>query len=488
MKHAHVIKNSGIYVFSNMLVKACNFLMVPLYTAFLSTSEYGITNLAVSFNIVAIYVISLCLFNAVIRFLADCRDDAHQKKILLGTTISFVFLSGGVFSIILILCRDLLTKYIFIGVPFVPTLLLIISSLTFLTVYILYQDILKGMHSAKKSAVTSIAYFFTQLSLKLVFVAGFKQGANGVFLSDLITNCVFCGWILFDLHRSGQIKIGIEFPLLKKLLKYSVPLLPHNLSPHITAFVSRIFIGNIWSMASVGIYGLASQFGTIADVAQTSVNSAYQPWFYDQMLQRKDGYRRDIRKLCRVLLWAYGLLFIALSIFSKEIILVMANSAYAEAWKAIPLIVLTFVIKTPYYFYIDILLYYKNATKRIFIATLASAAVNIALTYVLVERYGLYGSIYADIIAMFIRIAIMYIISRKFNDAGIRFTDFISNFFIILPFAGLGLFLSYTGDEYSISMRNVLIKIMIVAAYCIIAFLVNRKSLDLAFIRRKSNV
>lgn len=462
--------------------------MVPLYTAFLSTSDYGITNLAVSFNSVAIYIIALCLFSAVVRFLADCRDDARQKKILLGTTITFVFLSGGVFSTILILCRDLLIKYVFIGVPFLPTLLLIISSLTFLTVYMLYQDILKGMHDAKKSAITSISYFFCQLALKLIFVAGLKMGANGVFISDLITNCTFCGWILFDLHRKGQIKIGIDFTLLKKMLKYSVPLLPHNLSSTITAFLSRVFIGNIWSMASVGIYGLASQFGTIADVAQMSVNSAYQPWFYDQMRQKKEGYKRDIRKLCRLLLWVYGFLFIALSIFSKELILVMADSAYAEAWKAIPLIVLAFAIKTPYYFYIDILLYYKNATKRIFIATLASAIVNIALTYVLVERYGLYGSIYADIMAMFIRISIMYAISRKFNDAGIRLTDFISNFLIILPFAGLGLYLSYTGNPDTISTGNVVIKIMIVAVYCVIALLVNRKSLNLAFIRRKTNV
>ena len=70
-----VIRNSFIYTTSNILLKACSFLLIPIYTNYLTTDDYGIVSIINSFTSVAIYLIVFSLFSAVFRFYADIKND-----------------------------------------------------------------------------------------------------------------------------------------------------------------------------------------------------------------------------------------------------------------------------------------------------------------------------------------------------------------------------------------------------------------------------
>jgi len=86
-----MISNSIIYIGSNLILKAFNFLLLPLYTAYLSTSDYGITNLVTKFQNVAGYIIACCLQVAAIRFYSEYKSNNEKVKRLFGTIISFTF-------------------------------------------------------------------------------------------------------------------------------------------------------------------------------------------------------------------------------------------------------------------------------------------------------------------------------------------------------------------------------------------------------------
>src|SRR5690625_2580823 len=89
-----VLENSFLYIFSSMLVKAMGFLLLPIYTLFLTPDDYGITNLVMGFINVATFIVSFSLYSAVIRFYADNKDNHEKLKRLYGTVISIVFISG----------------------------------------------------------------------------------------------------------------------------------------------------------------------------------------------------------------------------------------------------------------------------------------------------------------------------------------------------------------------------------------------------------
>ena len=129
------------------------------------------------------------------------------------------------------------------------------------------------------------------------------MGANGVLLATLIVNIGMFIYMLFDLLKNDLITICIDKKILKDALAYSVPLLPHNLSSTIASFASRLFIKDMVTLGTVGLFNIASQFGSITDMIQTAVNTAFQPFFYEKLNKREKGYKETIVKLTNALVW-----------------------------------------------------------------------------------------------------------------------------------------------------------------------------------------
>jgi len=487
MNQKKVVANSLIYTFNNILLKAFSFLLLPLYTSFLTPSDYGVINLLNSFSSVATYLIAFSLYSAVVRFYADLKNDHEKVRTFFGTILSFVFLSGTLFVLLVLVLQNVIGHYLFQGISFYPSIVLGLLGLVFTSVYTIYQDILKGMQQAKKSATVSISYFLLQVVLNILFVVVFSMGADGVLLSQLIASLLACTWMLFDLRKNHLVRFCIDRALLKDALHYSIPIIPHNLSTHIAQFVSRVFINETSSLTSVGLFGLASKFGHLSDIIQSSVNMAFQPWFFDHMKKREHTDTVQIVSLSKVLLWFYSLFFLGLSLFSQEMIHFMATDGYQSSWMLVPGIVATYAFKTPYYFYINILFFYKKASRYIFTATVSSSLINVILSYFLIRSYGMYGSVAADAIAMIIRVAIIVYIANKFDAIGYSFWTFLRMIGLTFIFMIVGLYFSYSTFSTELSLVNFLYKCTVLLVFMIIAYFMNRKKFDLAlnFLKRK---
>jgi O-antigen/teichoic acid export membrane protein len=487
MTHKKVLRNSLIYTFNNLLLKAFNFLLLPLYTAFLTPQDYGVTNLLASFTQVSTYLIAFSLYSATIRFYADLKGDGQRLKEFYGTMLCFVALSGLVFLGMFLIFQKFLLAVFFQGIPFYPTVLLGLVALLGTSLYTMYQDILKGMQLAKKSAITSLSYFFLQVALNILFVAILKFGANGVLLSLVISNTVAIVWMLFDLGKHHLFCFCINKQLLREALHYSIPIIPHNLSTHIAQFVSRVFINANTSLVSVGLFGLASKFGSLADMVQNSVNMAFQPWFFEQLSKREALDTKQIVSLSNSLVWLYGIVFLGLALFSQELIALMATDAYQSSWMLVPLIVAVFAIKTPYYFYINILFYYKKAAKYIFIATVSSSLLNVFLSYFFIKAWGMFGSVAADAIAMLLRVGIVVYLANKFSKIGYSLIRFGLHFLFLLLCMVVGLYPSYVQGNASVSIGACLYKIGVLIVFCIIALWANKGSVGgtLAILRKR---
>ena len=264
--------------------------------------------------------------------------------------------------------------------------------------------------------------------------------------------------------------------LLKDALKYSIPIMPHNLSTQIALFVSKLLISAEGSLADLGVYSVATQFGNIADTIQCYVDSAYGPWLYERLHNKENKYKKTIRQNVKLLIAIIGLFFVGISLFAQDYIVLFLQKSYVGAWMYVPLIVSVFTIKTAYYFYVEILFYYKEASRKLFIATLTGSVLNILLSAIFIPIWSVYGSILADAIAMLVRVLIVVAISRKYEDVGLRIRDFVINFVIIELFIFMGLILSIMKYQTTFSIFNFGYKIVVVLLYAIMIFMMNRES------------
>src|SRR5690554_6180577 len=92
-----VLENSFFYIFSSLLVKAIGFLLLPIYTMFLTPDDYGVINLVNGFIQVANFIVAFSLYSAAIRFYADYKYDKEKLKNFYGTIITFILISGVIF-------------------------------------------------------------------------------------------------------------------------------------------------------------------------------------------------------------------------------------------------------------------------------------------------------------------------------------------------------------------------------------------------------
>ena len=151
-----------------------------------------------------------------------------------------------------------------------------------------------------------------------------------------------------------------------------------------------------------------------------------------------------------------------------------------EAWKYVPLIVLVFTIKTIYYFYVEILFYFKQASRFLFTATTTGSTLNILLSVFMIPKWGILGAIFAQCVSVLVRIIIVVVISKRFADVGLCVKDFILNFLTIALFIAIGLSFSYLKYEDSFSILNFGFKFLIVLTYAFYVFFKYRSHLLLS--------
>lgn len=474
MSDNSLFKNSALYTIGNLLLRAFSFFLIPLYTTYLSTEDYGLINLASGFYTLASVFLTVCLQYAVVRYYADFKNEREKVARMYGTVINFILLLSVLFLPLCLLFGGIISKLFFCGISFYPIIFMSVIISIVMGLYTVYQDILKGMQLAKKSIILSYLFFFLLLAFNLLAVIAFHSGATGVLVATMCVHVMMVVIMFIDLRKHGLFELCIDRVILKELLKYSLPIVPHNIAFNVQTFATRVIINKSLSLSALGIYSLASQFGSIADVVLSSVQNAFQPWFYGEMNKQNKGTNKIIARLTYGLIWLYGFFFIVLGLYSHEAVLIMSSADYYEAWLYVPFIVLSVSLKIPLYFLINFLYYDKTKIRFLFVSTLIGCVINVFFTFVLVPNFGIYGSILADIVSLLVRFMFVGFIVKSMVVEFYSLKKLIGLSILPMLFLAVGIIPSYIVYSSSIDMQNILIKAFVVGVYVLIALFFNK--------------
>lgn len=429
MKIPKIVTNSAMYSFTTLLQKGASFFLLPLYTAFLTPEDYGVVNVVTSVSSFMAVLIMMALNGAATRFHFKYNDEKF-RKVLWGTITSIVFLSsigwGGVFFIF---HRYLVDP--FIGeIDYYPYVVVGLANTIITPLYLLFQSYLQAKQEALHYNINTLANFFVQVGLAIVFIAVLKMGALGMLLANVTTALIFFLYVLF--FFIPRIKICIKKEIAKDAISYSLPLLPHQLSLWSAGTIDRLFLNGYKGEAQTGVLSVGQQFGNVVATIAYSVNQAFVPWFFQMIEEGKNGFRK-IEKMGLFAVVFYCLIAFVISVFTPEILQVMVSERFRDAWEIIPLLTFAFVYYGVYFFYINIL--FIKDTRIVFLVTMASMIVNIIMNILLIPKIGIWGAAIACFMTYFSRSIFALILSRMRNK------DIKYNFvvMIILPIIFLGL-------------------------------------------------
>ena len=467
MKVPKIVANSAMYSFTTLLQKGAAFFLLPLYTAFLTPTDYGIVSVVTSVSSFMAVLIMMALNGAATRFHYRNTDE-NYRKILWGTITTIVVISSlGWGAVFFTFHRFLVDP--FIGeVDFYPYAVIGLANTVITPLYLLFQSSLQARQEAFHYSINTFSNFIVQVGLAIFFIAVFKMGALGMLLANVITALIFFIYVL--IAYVPKIKIGIDKQIAKEAFGYSLPLLPHQISLWSAGTIDRLFLNGYKGEAITGIYSVGQQFGNVVGTIAFSVNQAFVPWFYQMVEKGKEGCRK-IEQMGLVSVIGYSLLAFTISLFAPEILRIMVSESFRSAWKIMPLLNFAFVYHGVYFFFINIL-FLKN-TGQVFWVTLSAMVIDVVLSILLVPIWGVWGSSITFLVTYFSRSIFAMILSRRKNK-DIQY-NYVAMLSVPLVFLALSFFpWLLTGMPF---IWSILIKLSVCGVLALLFYLKYKESL-----------
>lgn len=475
---ARVFKNSAIYTVVTLLQRSAGFLLLPVYTFFLTPDDYGHLSVILSVSNFISIVILLAIPYATARFNFKVTGDDEKMRALWGNNLLLVLLSTFLIGTVLLLFHRYLLDPFTKGIPFYPLLFINLLTTMLGPLYVFYQSYLQTGQNGKRYGVNLAMNFTINTVLIILFVAGFRMGVKGVLLANLVSALLFAVYVMIAFLP--RLKLRFSKDQTKETLRFSLPLIPHSLSFWTVGMMDRMFLLNSRGAAETGIYSVGNQVGATMNVITSSINQAYSPWFYDLI---RDPQRNVpvVVKTANIICAVYCLAALAISFFSKEIIQLLAGQQYTESWKIIPLTAFACVLMGYYHFFANVVLL-EEKTKHIAMVSITSAVCSVLLNIWAVPAFGAFGAAVSMFVAYLLTSLLALLLSRKFRK-DIRFSY--ASMYAIFLLTFLASLLAYCGDGMQ-PMLFLLIKAIVLFFFIVAFFLQHKNDISMFALQMKA--
>lgn len=390
------------YAVCNVFQKGIVFLSMPIVTRLLTTDEYGIYSVFISWRDILIIFTTLNLYYGVFtKLLVDniqtqneCTSCIQGLEFTITAIAAIIyFLFSDTFNSLLhmnTLSMTLMFGYFFFYPPFylwctrqrvnnkyIP--------MVFATMFISFSTIL----------VTILLLLFTNLK------------ENAVILGDVGIYIII--GVFFFIFNAVKGKTFYDKKFWIFSLKYNIPLVPHYLAIIVLGQADRLMINAYCGESKAGIYSLAYQISKMMNILFYAINSSFVPQAYGYL---RDNKLKELNNNTMPLMYI-GLLTTTFAILvAPEIVWVLGGNKYMEAIYILPS-VCTGVLITFYYSFFANIEFYFSKTHNIMVASVLSAVINVFLNWVFIPRFGYIAAGYTTLVSYLFLLIFHYIFARK---------------------------------------------------------------------------
>lgn len=418
--HKHKVitlaKSIMIYGSGDILQKIASFLLIPLYTAFLSPSDFGVVALTGTLVSLLSIIHLLGLDAGVLRYYYDFEEDLfkHYLKIV----YIFLILFGIIISIILIYDASFFSRLIFKQAGFDKFITL--AALTFFSMNIvnLFMNLWISKQESVKYSFFSLFNFLLIASSIIYFVVHKREGAygqvKGMAMGWAVLLIIYSIMIIKYLRTEhGETEHKSSLRYLNESLKYGMPFLPHIMMVWFFSGVDILVLNYMCSLEEVGIFSLGARVGMVMFFITTAINRAWTPFFFALSKEKADDVK--LTKMFTYIIAAMVAILLFLVLFYREILMLMVNEKYMRSFSIMPLFFLAYFFNGLYFTFVAPILYNKKTLYMPLISLITLIFYGGCL-YVLVKFFGIYGAAISSVMTYFLRFVLAYYFSsRDFN-------------------------------------------------------------------------
>lgn len=259
-----LLGNTSIFAIGSLSSKLLVFLLLPIYTNVLTTSQYGEIDLFTTSLAICIPLLSLSIFDAVFRWLLD--KEADKVKII---SSGFVVSSLSIF---------IAAAAILIGMFANLPELIIFSVASVLSVFqSLMMNIARGFEKVQLYVSAGLINTFSSALITILGLLFFKMGQLSYYLGIIAGLMISIVILAFKLKIWQYIKFNLDsIRVCRNLLMYSVPLIPNAISWWLTTSVNRYFIIMFLGINANGLFSVSTKIPAIMTMIFSVFSQAWQ--------------------------------------------------------------------------------------------------------------------------------------------------------------------------------------------------------------------
>ncbi|HEW2101107.1 TPA: oligosaccharide flippase family protein [Streptococcus pneumoniae] len=390
-KYKELAKNTGIFALANFSSKILIFLLVPIYTRVLTTTEYGFYDLVYTTIQLFVPILTLNISEAVMRFL---MKDGVSKKSVFSIAVLDIFIGSIAFALLLLVnnlfsLSDLISQYsIYIFVIFV-----------FYTLNNFLIQFSKGIDKIGVTAISGVISTAVMLAMNVILLVVFDWGLLGFFIANVCGYVIPCIYIVSRLRLWELFEIKIDKKLQWEMVYYALPLVLNIFSWWVNNTSDRYIVTAIVGIQASAIISVAYK---IPQILSTISAIFIQSWQISAIKIQED--KSDTTFVSNMLLYYNALLLIIASgiiLFVKPISNILFGISFYSAWELVPFLIISSLFNA-ISGCIGAIMGAKMDTHNIAKSALVGMIANIILNIVLTFLMGPQGITISTLIASFL--------------------------------------------------------------------------------------
>lgn len=440
-------KASFCYLIGNLFNKGLAFLTIPIFTRLLSTTDYGIINTYSSWAGILSMIVGFAMHMSIRNAFVDYKDGTESY---LSTIIKFTLLSSLGFMLILYVVVKIFKINISLSLVFICLFHSVASSIIEdVSCYFMmkYNYIKRTILMILPNLIyVCVAIFLISHILK-------KDLYLGKIIPEALTIIIFA--IILSVCYTRK---GFNTAYIKHALKISLPLILHGAALNILSNSDRIMITWLADASQSGIYSIVYSFGMITYIITVSLDGIRIPWFMKKMNEKAS---KEINSVTLDYIRLITYIMCCLIMVSPELLKLLADKAYWEGIKLIPIIIVANFLFFAYNIYSNLEHYYKKSN-QITALTILAAVLNLVLNYIFIPKFGYVAAAFTTAFSYFVIFILHSIYSKKLNSSVFSIKMFILPIIEIIIFCAL---------FYLLTDRPIIRWTVAIIYFCIVAFI-----------------
>lgn len=389
VRNRSLIIGTVIYAIGNFGTKILSFLIVPIYTFYISPEELGEYDLLMTTVSLLSPLITMKISDATYRCIIRKEDKTEN---CLSATYQVLVVNSFLCVIILLLINHFFpiwNCYYFIIILVLDRVLECL------------QKLLRGLKKQKLFVISGLIYTIVLVSLNLIKICIFREGVNALLESVVMSQIITI--LLILLLEKKLLKVNLKknyVKLQKDLLKYSIPLVPSALGWWVMSASDRYIIRYFLGSAANGIFAVAYKFPSILQTFFVMFNNSWTDLALTELEKgnNTEEYTANVFKGLYKTSFAITLILIPVTKVLTQLVL---SNSYKEAASYIGFLYLGTVFQG-FSSFCSIGYLHGKKTNGAAITSIYGAIVNLVLNLLLIKSCGLFAAAISTFAGFFV--------------------------------------------------------------------------------------